>query len=80
MPAGAEGVCKNHLMHEEVNLEECYLHFTLKDMCFMVFPAVLIHSDIRLYCPPNWHIFHTSLTENESLLMELKLTSMHLFF
>ena len=66
-------------MYEEVSLEECCLHFTLKDVCFMVFSMILIYSDKHLYCPPNWHMFDACLTENESLLMELKLASMHLF-
>lgn len=78
MPTEVEGVCKNHLMDEEVNLEECCLHFPLKDVCFMVFPAALIYSDKHLYCPPNWHMFDASLTQNESLFMEMKLASMRL--
>lgn len=45
MPTEVEVVCKNHLMYEEVNLEERCLHFTLKDVCFIVFPAVLIYLD-----------------------------------
>lgn len=53
--------------------------FYSESCVFLGLLMVLIYSDKHLYYPPNWHMFDTSLTENESSLTELKLASMQLF-